>query len=253
MANPYTLGRGKLYFRRAGTEGFRYFGNTPEVNISISEEKLEHFSSDEGVREKDLSIPLTANRTGSFITDSIKPENVALFFFGEISPINQSLTPVSDEGIDDVQQDYLYQLGETPQAPAGVRGVGNVVVVSAVDPSPAFIVDVDYTVDLDAGAIYIIPDGGIVNGTDLLVDYNILAATYTRILSGATAVNGSLRYLESNAEGPDKVIFMESVNLSPNGDFALKGDELQQIPFTMEILKPAVNAAIIVDGVPVYA
>lgn len=55
----YTLGRGKVYFARF-TSGqvpgpFRYIGNTPEFNLTIELETLDHFSSDEGIREKDDS------------------------------------------------------------------------------------------------------------------------------------------------------------------------------------------------------
>src|SRR5690606_24730438 len=90
----YTLGRGKLYFARflAGTQipdGFAYFGNTPEFNLTIESEVLDHFSSDEGIREKDDSIPLQVNRTGSLITDNIAVRNIALFYFGDDSIVTQ--------------------------------------------------------------------------------------------------------------------------------------------------------------------
>ena len=47
----------------------------------------------------------------------------------------------------------------------------------------------------------------------------------------------------------DKIdYFFPAVSLSPNGDFALKGDEWQQIPLNVEILKGATNEAIYADG-----
>jgi hypothetical protein len=43
------------------------------------------------------------------------------------------------------------------------------------------------------------------------------------------------------------------VKLSPNGDYALKGDEWQQIPLSIEVLKASGKEAIYRDGVPAYA
>ena len=96
--NNYTLGRGKVNLARFkdGTQepdGFRYIGNTPEFNLSIELEELDHFSSDEGIREKDDSVPLEVNRTGSMITDNVSPENVALFFFGSYDKVTQAAVP----------------------------------------------------------------------------------------------------------------------------------------------------------------
>ena len=44
---------------------------------------------------------------------------------------------------------------------------------------------------------------------------------------------------------------MPSVKLSPNGDYALKSDEWQQIPFNVEILKPEGMEAVYADDRPV--
>ena len=76
----YALSRGEVYFDRfaPGTTtntGERYVGNTPEINTTTESEELEHFDSDHGVNEKDDSIVLSTNRTGTFNTD--KKEKVA--------------------------------------------------------------------------------------------------------------------------------------------------------------------------------
>jgi hypothetical protein len=65
-----TLGRGKVLLllvqaRYAVPAGFRYIGNTPSFNLTIDNQKLEHFSSDEGIRKKDKSIILETTQTGN--------------------------------------------------------------------------------------------------------------------------------------------------------------------------------------------
>ena len=77
-AKNYTLGRGRLYFDKfvIGTKtktGQRYIGNTTEINLTSDSEALEHFDSDAGIRQKDMSVLLSLSRTGSFITDNISP------------------------------------------------------------------------------------------------------------------------------------------------------------------------------------
>lgn len=256
MANNYVLGRGEIDFSRFKSngqvpEGFRYIGNTPEFNLTIESENLDHFNSDRGVNEKDASIVLTTNRTGSLITDNIDPENVALFFFGSKSVLAVTSATVTAEAIDGVKKGLSYQLGATTQNPVGTRSVTSVVVKDDSTPTPTtYTVDTDYTVDLDHARITILEGGTIVDGTNLRIDYSQTAHSRARIISGTTAVAGALRYTEYNAQGPNKVWYFPSVKLSPNGDFALKGDEWQQIPFNIEILKPTVGEAIYIDGAP---
>lgn len=88
-ANNYVVGRGRLFFGqyRTGTRstrGQRYMGNTPELSLSQSEDTLDHYSSEGGIRVKDASVTLQNDSSGSFQCDDISPENLALWFLGEV-------------------------------------------------------------------------------------------------------------------------------------------------------------------------
>lgn len=48
----YLYGKGELFFRAAGSEGYDHLGNAPAFTISLTEEKLEHFSSMSGTKTK---------------------------------------------------------------------------------------------------------------------------------------------------------------------------------------------------------
>lgn len=261
MANNYTLGRGEIHFSRfiPGTqtpEGYRYIGNTPEVNLTIEEEKLDHFSSDRGIREKDDSISLEVNRTGSLITDNIHPENIALFFFGEASVVATTGSSVVGEAHNDVKQGYSVQLGQTNTNPVGARGISNTgfVVKDDVLPTPeTFVIDEDYTIDYDTGMLTIVEGGGIVDGTNLRVDYTTLTSTQVQVISGSASVEGAIRYIAHNPKGEQFDYTFPWVTISPNGDYALKGDEWQQIPLNIEILKPTNKEAIYMNGRPFTA
>lgn len=250
----YTLGRGKVYFARfvsGQTPGpFRYIGNTPEFNLTIESETLDHFSSDSGIREKDDSVPLEVTRTGSLICDDINAENVALFFFGSTQTLTQVAATGQTENFNDVNPEDVFQLGLTTNNRVGTRGVSAVVVTS--NPSgTTYVLGTDYTVDADRGMIAIMRGGAISAGSDITVAFAIDAASSVRVLSGSEPVEGAMRFIEDNPKGDDRDIFLPYVKITPNGDLALKGDEWRQIPFSIEALKPSSGEAIYVDGQPV--
>jgi hypothetical protein len=76
----YVVGRGRLFFGqfRTGTRtprGQLYFGNTPSLSLSQSEDTHDHNSSEGGVRVQNDS-------SGSFQCDNISLPNLALWFRG---------------------------------------------------------------------------------------------------------------------------------------------------------------------------
>ena len=52
----YLLGRGKIFLKKEGEDGYIHLGNAPDFSIGIESDKLEHFSSLEGLRVKDLEL-----------------------------------------------------------------------------------------------------------------------------------------------------------------------------------------------------
>lgn len=263
MANNYTLGKGEVYFARfrPGTRipmGERYIGNTPEFSLTIENEELEHFSSDFGINEKDDSVPLSVTRSGSLVTDNIDPDNVALFFFGERATIVEAGALVSAEAVLEVVPGQYYQLGLSAQRPSGARGISAdstatpITIVSDDTAATEFVPETDYTVEVDTGRLYIVPGGGITEGTSLLATYTIRASTRSRVISGSQPVEGTLRYVARNPKGNQIDYYFPYIQVAPNGDYALKGDEWQQIPFSVEVLKLPDREAIYADGRPAF-
>jgi hypothetical protein len=254
MAQNYTLGRGMVYFSRflPGTQtpaGYLYIGNTPEFSLTIESETLDHYSSDAGIREKDDSVPLETTRTGSFTTDNISPENTALFFFGSASVLTQSAVASTGYTLTDVVPGMFYQLGLTTANPVGHRKI-NPTGLTVATGATTHVLNTDYRINTDTGMLEIIAGGAIVSGDDLTVTYAVLSSTRTRVISGSTPVEGALRYIANNPKGENKDYIMPWIKVTPNGDYALKGDEWQTIPFSIEALKPTFAEAIYVDGRP---
>lgn len=260
MAEPqnYTLGRGKVYFSRfkPGTRiplGFNYIGNTPEFSLTIENETLDHYSSDGGIREKDDSVPLEVTRTGQLTTDSIKPRNVAIFFFGTDTTVAQTAVAAHDESFTDVKAGSTVKLGITPSNPTGYFGVNATGLTVGKSGGAALTLGTDYTVNAKMGLVEFIAGGAVVDGDDIDINFAVLASTRARVISGSEPVEGAMIYIADNPKGDDFHYYLPYVKVTPNGDYALKGDEWQTIPFNIEALKPETGEAIYMDGDPVFA
>ena len=71
------------------------------------------------------------------------------------------------------------------------------------------------------------------------------------MVSSSNSVYGALRFVADNPKGDNRDYYFPYVKLAPDGDYALKGDEWQQISFSFEVLKKASNIeAVYVDGRP---
>ncbi len=253
----YVLGRGKLFFDQflPGTNtktGERYLGNSPALSLTSESESLDHFNSDEGINVKDDSVTLSTNRTGSFTLDDISMENIALFFNATLAPVTQSSGSVVDEQASaGVVKGAYYQLG-VPTNPAGVRGVSAVTVKAGASAgaATALVAGTDYDVDLALARVYIRPGSSVNTAHNLYVSYTRAANSREQAVvnSGAT-VEGALRFIAINAKGVNRDYYFPKVTISPNGDFSLKGDDWQQLPFNLEILKlNDSTASMYIDG-----
>lgn len=250
----YTIGRGRVYFDRfaVGTlvgTGQRYLGNTPELSLTTASETLDHFDSDNGVKQKDESTLLSLTRSGKFTTDHISPDNLALFFLGDASVVTVTAAAAVAETIANVQLGRRYQLGVTVANPAGTRGVTNVVVKVGVTVKTP---NTDYALDADTGGIIVLSTGTILKDDDLSVTYDQSATSYNRVISGSSnTIDGALFYYSTNPKGEKFDYYFPKVSLKPDGDYALKGDEYQQISFAFEALKRDDNTEVLyVNGRP---
>ena len=231
---PLTLGRGQILLARSpaagilATRGFRYIGNTPGFSINFEESKLDHYSSDQGIKEKDESITIEVNRAGSLETDRVSPSNLALFFLGSASALTQvSALAIVENFEDEVEIGAFLQLGKSSLNITGARGV-DVTTVTNTGAVVTYTEGVDYAVHANQGMIEILPTTTMTELAEIIVTYDLVAETRNRIISGN----------------------MPRVRLSANGDFTLKSDEWQTLPFSIEILKLAQYEAVYVDGEP---
>lgn len=253
------VGRGRVYFDqliKGVYQGERYLGNTPDFSMSTSVDKLDHFSSDRGLRQKDKSINLETTRSLSLTTDNISVENVALFFAGTVLSSLQSAQTGAQEKVNGgskVMRGRQYQLGVSADYPMGQGGIKaetfNIVYADASAsistgsgdistlPGVTVLPPENYELDANSGSLWIETDApDIVGDVQLVVSYDRAASSRDVVISTDNVVEGALRFVSDNPEGENMSYYFPKVSISPDGDYALKGDDWQQIGFTAEVL-----------------
>lgn len=252
----HVLGRGKVYFDRfqpnldVPQSIERYLGNTPSFALSVETQELDHYSSEEGLRVKDLSVTTEIDMSGTVVTDNINLDNIAMFFFGESEVETVSaLTGETDTILNPVQGGFI-QLGVSSAHPAGLQNVSNVVVADTGGGGSTYVAGTDYVVDNDLGRVEIWEGGNIADGTGIEITYDVGAHSYDMVVSGTNVIFGAMRFVAFNGVGLNTNFFMPKVALRPNGEYNLKGDDWQQFGFNLEVLRSGSLERVYANGRP---
>lgn len=239
--NNYIVGAGRLYFDAfaPGTKtptGERYFGNTPELSLNVETEELEHYGSDDAVKELDNSMDLSVAQGVTFATDNISKENLALWFLGTAASVTVASATAQSEPWNDAKLGTWRQIGESASLPAGTRNITNVVLKKG---ATTITMAGNYEVDLQLARIYLLPNASaVVDGDDLTVQFDQSAAAFDQVIAKGQAIYGRVRFISDNrGDSKNQDYFWPYVKLTPNGDFSLKGDDYQRATFTGKIMK----------------
>lgn len=85
----YYIGKGVVSFKADGESQFRDLGNVPVFEFTPNLEKLDHFSSREGVKSKDRSVVISKSGTIKMTMEEWTAENLAMALMGQ-SAVNSS-------------------------------------------------------------------------------------------------------------------------------------------------------------------
>lgn len=261
VSQALTLGRGQVRFDAFANgvlgayTGRRYLGNTPELSLDITATQLDHYDSDQGLKIKDDSTILQLDRKGSFTTDKVSNDNMSLFLIGSALTQAQAAITSTTQTILAAKLDREYQVGQTAANPSGVRSLTTLTLATTAGTPVPLVINVDYTADMLRGTFYIIPTSTVVidGVTGITVTYAAsVAVARDQVQTAAIAsVTGGLYFKAFNPKGDLIDYAMPYVLLTPNGSFALKGDNWQTVPFNFEVLQlNAATAHIYADGQP---
>lgn len=232
-ADNYTLGRGRLLFNRKNSDGsyqgMRDLGNANNFVLSISVDKLDHYSNRSGIRVKDKSVTLGVNINGSFNLDEINAENLAMTFLASITEIVQTAEVGQSYTIEASKKGQYFETGDV------FLDAGTVVVTSD-GGGTTYTLGTDYTVLDKSGQIFIMANSSIADDTQLEVTYNTLAKTYKKLNAyDDTAVEGILYFISDSSVGSNMQMRMWAVTLMPSGDAGMISEEWNSLDFEVEI------------------
>ena len=158
VTQSYKVGRGSLLFALRNDDGsydgYRRLGNAPGFTVNIESENLTHESSETGLAERDLDIPLRITRSGTITIDNLNAENLGIFLGATVEDLSQTSTTVTNEDVTKIKPERAYQLGGL----VGVRGISAVAVdvtATARANSTAYIVGAIYAPATPNNHIYI--------------------------------------------------------------------------------------------------
>lgn len=257
--SEYQIPRGRVFFDPFDPDGHktgeRYLGNCPGLTVGIKTEKAEHYSSTSGLRQKDKTVVLQVDRTGTLKVDNMSLDNLALFISGDVAAVTQAPDTEAVEELEVLPGRY-YQLGVSAEAPVGARSIDNLAVTATDSSARVYVEDEDYEVDEDLGRIHIRADGAIAadgQAETIECSYTVAAASWSQAATGKTSeLSGALRFIADNATGDNRDAYLPSVTLAPTGEMNLVSDgtDFNAMEFELDILAPANGAAIYFSGRP---
>lgn len=229
------LGKGQFFFDRFDNNGvstgFRHFGNVETLELTITDDKVQKFSS------MSAGAPLYAevNRRRTTVLSGtgseFHPENMALAQMGEVSTLVQAATAVVDEPVSPTTIPGMYFM---------TQKLGPLTAISVKFGATAGVAGVDYSViNANTGLIRILP-GTILTGA-VTVSYTPTAYTSTngpKMIAGGVAgtIQGAARFIGDPSHGPVQIVDFWRVNYSPNGALGFISDDFMTFGFQMSVL-----------------
>ena len=250
QTSDYNLGRGVLYFAPIDTatgqpKGYRDLGNCPEFSINIEVETLEHQSSRQGLRVTDKEVIISQTLNLSFSLDEINHENLALVTSGA----KGTSTNVTEAGFGqytmvaaaDVEKGRWYDIKNSSNGRA--YDVQSAELTVEDTSAVSFVLNTDYELDTTQGRILLLSSSSKVqDAIDNTRGINVTLAARAGAVNlmnevralTSTNITGALKFIAVNPANNDVETEFQfnQVQLKPDGDFSLIGDEFTTMSFT---------------------
>lgn len=238
----YYVGRGKVVTSVNRLDWYD-FGNTPSFSYSLTVTTLEHKNSRDKLKKTDKEVTTEITAEGSVNLDTLHPENIRIFLLGE-SVEEESQVAAATQSNDAFVANAA-QIGKWKYIADDESGFGNFTIVDNLSnivvqntlETVTYTPEIDYFVDARSGLIMILAGGSITPGDTLHIDYDVGARTRYKIGAGKLSViERHMRFISNPASG--SVIDVQGyVNLRPEGEFSLVGDDWTSFAINFKFLE----------------
>lgn len=212
-------------------KGFVPVGNVSDLKVSVSTSVLEHKESQSGQRAIDLRLTTETKCALSMTMENFSKENLAMALRGTVTEVPGGTV------VDEVVKAYLGKVINL----AHIK-VSNVVVEDGITP---LTVNVDYTVNTDAGSIKLAAAiAGVVEEDNLNVSYDYAAQEEIASLTEGSTER-YLRFEGLNTADSNKPTVVEVFKFStdPLKELALIGDAIGQFVLEGNVLSDSLRTS----------
>jgi hypothetical protein len=249
MEQNFEFGRGKVFIALEDdgftNPAYRYLGQTPGFEITMTPERIDLKSSDGPSRETIASVVIENEATGTMSCHNVSQDNLALFLAGEIETVSQ-LAGSFSVTIPNIKQGFSYFLGEGLSDVDSLRNVSSVAISGAV-------AGIDYDIDNALGLLTVKRGSSeITEGSTITVTGTKSAREWVRNTSSDKGeVRCRLKFVADNAAGENRLLVLPLVSLAPSGSYQPQSeDDFVALEFEYTILKSGLER-IIIDGLAV--
>jgi hypothetical protein len=249
MEQNFEFGRGKVFIALEddgfANPAYRYLGQTPGFEVTMTPERIDLKSSDGPSRETIASVVIENEATGVMSCHNVSQDNLALFLAGEIETVSQSAGSFSVT-IANIKQGFSYFLGEGLSDVDSLRNVSSVAISGAV-------AGIDYDIDNALGLLTVKRGSSeLTEGSTITVTGTKSAREWTRNTSSDKGeVRCRLKFVADNASGENRLLVLPLVSLAPSGSYQPQSeDDFVALDFEYTILKSGLER-IIIDGLAV--
>lgn len=235
------VGRGALFVDRWNSSGARtgwdFMGNVQKLEITPNDEVKQKYSATEAAAPMVKQIVTRRSPEFTLTADEYTMTNLALALMGEVGPLTQGSTPVTDEVLV-----AACKLGTYVKT--ALRKPGTLTLET--DSTP-LVLGTDYTVyDADAGLIYLLPTAtALADGDPVTASYTPGSLTGVEKISAGTAtfVDASLLFIGDNASGANLEIEVWHVNINADGPLGLITEDFGSFGLKGVVLSDLANHA----------
>jgi hypothetical protein len=247
--SDYVVGRGEVYAALLDANdlpsaGWLHLGNCPDFSQNVTIEKLEHFSSMNGLKTLDLSVIIQQAAKLSFALEEFNEFNLSQFLKGTIT----TFTNPAVAGFAEIDDHYVsvtlgrwYDLTDSSSVRCyDISDKTKILLEKNAGTDVTLVEGTDYELDTIWGRFRLLPAATHIatgDNVNLTITAGASATSTIRRIQGLQSVGAryAVKFIFKNAANSGKQLHVEyhKVSLDPSGDLSMisSGNQNAQMKF----------------------